>query len=103
MGNTRSKRSKHQEFVRVQKQFDANFRCHEHKYIRDRQLQLDQLNTSDPAEFWRRQINKLGPRSFDSPTLEVYDDEGHIPADINCVLDTWANTYGKLYVLPGSK
>ena len=97
MGNTRRKRRKHQEFVRVQKQFDACFRRHKRKYITDKQLQLDQLNTSDPAEFWR-QIKKLGPRSSDGPPLEVYDDEGHITADINCVLDTWANTYGKLYV-----
>ena len=81
----------------MQKQFDACFRHHKRKYIRDKQLQLDQLNTSDPAEFWR-QIKKLGPRSSDGPPLEVYDDEGHITADINCVLDTWANTYGKLYV-----
>ena len=97
VGNTRSKRRKLQEFVRVQKQFDACFRRHKRKYIRDKQLQLDQLNTSDPAEFWR-QITKLGPRTSDGPPLEVYDDEGHITADINCVLDTWANTYEKLYV-----
>ena len=97
MGNTRSKRRKHQEFVRVQKQFDACCRRHKRKYIKDKQLQLDRLNTADTAELWR-QIKKLGPISSDGPQLEVYDDEGHITAGINCGLDTWANTYGKPYV-----
>ena len=35
MGNARSKRRKHKEFVRVQKQFDACYRRHKRKYIRD--------------------------------------------------------------------
>ena len=97
MGNIRSKHRKHQEFVRIQNQFDAYFRHHKRKFIWDKQLQLDQLNTSDPADFWW-QIKKLGPRSSDGPPLDVYDDEGHMTADINCVLDTWSNTFGKLYV-----
>ena len=92
MGNTRTKRRKHQEFVRVQKQFDACCRRH----MRDKQLQLDQLNTSGHAELWRK-IKELGPRRSYGPPIDVYNDEGHIIADTNCVLDTWANTYRKLY------
>ena len=64
--------------------------------MRDKQLQLDQLNTSDHAEFWRK-IKELGSRRSDGPPIDVYNDEGHIIADINCVLDTWAKTYRKLY------
>lgn len=77
--------------------FDKLLRTQKRRYERGQLLEIEEINTKNPSEFWKR-INKLGPRKpRDKIELECYIDNGEISKDPRVVLDKWAQDYESLY------
>ncbi len=57
---------------------------------------MEQVNTSDPREFWKM-LKKLGPNRKESIPWEVYDDNGEINCTKEFVINKWKNDFSQLY------
>ena len=59
-------------------------------------IEIEQLSTENPRQFWEH-LKKLGPISKKKIPMEVYDDEGQIVTDTECVLNKWGTEFEKLH------
>ena len=87
------------EFLAKRKLFDKLLRSTERKYNRQKAYEIEQINTSNPTQFWKH-INSLGPKKNNSIPLQVYDETGNVISDENYVLDSWRNDFSALYNIP---
>ncbi len=91
-----------QEFEIAQNLFDRVYRRLERKYDKDKIIEIENISTSDPKQFWKA-IHKLGPKSKKNIPVEVYNEDGNIETDMNKVLNKWSSEYETLYTfLPES-
>ena len=90
---------KRHEFLTKRKLFDKLLRSTERNYNRKKAFEIEEINTSNPTEFWK-QISRLGPKKSTNIPLKVYDDQGNIVDDKDQVLDSWKNEFSNLYNLP---
>ena len=90
----RKRRKKHHEIQLAQKAFDRAFKRHKRQYLRSKEAELEQVNTSDPNVLWKY-LKTLGPRNSKGPPLEVYDDNNEVTFDIDFVLQTGLNNSKK--------
>ena len=93
---SREKARKHTQFREARQKFDKLFRKKKRTFQREKALCIDEASTNNPTEFWD-QIKKLGPRREDNQTLEVYTSDGEVSNDLGVVIETWKNSYEKLY------
>ena len=93
---SREKTRKHTQFREARQKFDKLFRKKKRTFQREKALCIDAASTSNPTDFWD-QIKKLGPRRDDNQTLEVYTSDGEVSRDLGVVIETWKNSYEKLY------
>ena len=86
-------------FFYKRKLFDKLLRSTERKYNRQKAYQIEQINTSNPTEFWK-QISSLGPKKNTEIPLKVYNANGDIVNEHNTVLESWKNDFSGLYNIP---
>ena len=67
--SARSKVLRH-EFLTKRKLFDKLLRSTERKYNRQKALEIEQINTTNPSEFWK-QISALGPKKSTPIPMKV--------------------------------
>ena len=75
----------------------------ERNYYRNKALEIEQINTTNPTEFWKY-VNSLGPKRKSNIPMEVYEANGPEGftkvSDREVVMDTWRNDFYSLYNLP---
>ena len=90
-------------YLSKRKIFDKLLRSTERKYYREKALEIESINTTNPTEFWKY-INSLGPKRKSDIPMEVYDDSNtNISTKTNnqqAVLNRWKNEFHDLYNMP---
>lgn len=78
----------------------------ERRYNRNKAFEIEEINTSNPSEFWKH-INSLGPRKSTRIPMEVYSDSSDVDSckvsDPDVVLRTWKGEFQSLYNIPESE
>ena len=97
-------RSLYHDFIYKRKIFDRLLRNTERTYYRKKAEEIEQINTSNPTEFWNH-IESLGPkRKKTGIPMEVYDETD--PEGVaklygkQEVLSKWKNDFHDLYNMP---
>ena len=90
-----------EQFILKRKMFDKLLRKTERSYYRKKALDIEELNTSNPTEFWQH-IKSLGPKSKPKIPMEVYTSgiSGTKCFDQDIVLSRWKNDFKELYNRP---
>ncbi len=83
-------------FKNKQHTFHKAFKKSKGKFERDKSINIEQLNTNNPREFWN-ELNNLGPRKKTQIPMEVYDSESNITNNTNTVLNTWKSEFNELF------
>ena len=83
-------------FIDKRKMFDKTLRRTERSYRKNMLIEIDNVCTKDPREFWNH-INKLGPRVNTNIPMKVYDVNGVLNSDFKTVLDKWKDDFKSLY------
>ena len=98
--NSEISRNLRKEFLLKRKIFDKLLRNTERKYYRDKALEIEAINTSNPTEFWKY-VNSLGPKRKSNIPMQVYDEgDSNNPIKINdqqAVLNKWKDDFHDLY------
>ena len=85
------------------KKIDNLLRNTERNYYRNKALEIEQINTSNPTEFWKY-VNSLGPKRKTNIPMEVYQTdspEGSTKVnDHDVVMNTWKDDFYSLYNMP---
>ena len=93
-------RNLYQDFIYKRKLFDRLLRNTERNYYRQKALEIEHINTSNPVEFWKC-INSLGPKRKTSIPMQVYTrdalGETDKTSDPEIVLNTWKRDFYNLY------
>ena len=101
--NSELSRNLRKEFISKRKIFDKLLRNTERKYYRDKALEIEAINTSNPTEFWKY-VNSLGPKRKSNIPMQVYDEgDSNNPIKINdqqAVLNKWKDDFHDLYNIP---
>ena len=101
--NTDKYKNLRTDYLSKRKIFDKLLRNTERKYNRDKALEIESINTSNPTEFWKY-VNSLGPKRKTNIPMQVYDDSDPAnPIKINdeqAVLDRWKDDFHDLYNMP---
>ena len=84
------------QFKDARHRFDKSYRRAERQYKRGQMLDLEDLCTKNPKEFWAH-LKKLGPRRADTIPMEVYNDSHEIVCDSESVLNKWKDSFSELY------
>ena len=87
------------DFKNKQRLFDKTFRKKERSFKRKQVYQLEEVNTSNPNEFWES-IKRLGPRKKAEIPWEVYDSEGFICTDKSVIMNKWKEDFKGLLTPP---
>ena len=91
------------EYLLKRKIFDKLLRTTERKYYRDKALEIESINTSNPTEFWKY-VNSLGPKRKTNIPMEVYECNDSIDKtkvnDKEAVLRRWKDDFYDLYNMP---
>ena len=82
-------------FKQARMNFDKLLRTTERYYYRKKALELEEINISNPKEFWDY-IKRLGPKNKTTTPMGVYTDDGNITTDKFEVLNKWKNDFGQL-------
>ena len=92
-----SKRIKREDFLRQRKLFNKEVQRAKRKYLKAKQIEIENLETSDQKEFWK-QIGKIGigqERKKDIPN-ELNLENGEISNNIEDVLHVWKTNFENL-------
>ena len=84
-------------FIDGQRKFDKVPRQKARAYNRGLVLQIEELQTKNPKEFWRH-IKNLGPRASKDFPLEVYENE-NLVTNLDAK-NQWSNDVSDLYNRP---
>ena len=94
--NTSRRQTALRKFKEKRNLFDKSYSKTKRKYQRDKMIEIENLNTKNPKEFWAA-LKKLGPRQNVTLPLEVYDDDGQVTADLPTVFSKWNSEYENLF------
>ena len=101
-GTLQSRRLR-EDFIHKRKLFDKLLRSTERKYNRQQALEIEQINTRNPTEFWKH-ISSLGPKKKTDIPMKVYTNDDPCNRDITDdrlqVLDQWKKDFHNLYNTP---
>ena len=87
-----------QNFKVAQGEFDKKFRFYKRKYHRDIMHEIEQLNTSNPKEFWSK-IKSIGPKRKSRIPFEILGEDGEIITDTNQILQKWKSDFHSLFTV----
>ena len=91
------------DFLNKRKSFDKLLRTTERRYNRQKALEIEKINTSNPQDFWR-QISNLGPKKQTTIPMKVYENYSTSGSDTTVdphqVLDRWKLDFQGLYNIP---
>ena len=76
--------------------FDKHCKRKKRTYQRNQCDKLEEVNTSNPTEFWNC-IKNLGPKKHKDIPWECYDSDGNVITDRDRVLDKWREDFYSLY------
>jgi hypothetical protein len=76
--------------------FDKTYRKAKRKFERDKMINIEKLNTTNPKAFWS-ELNKLGPRKKGNIPKEVYDNEGCVTSHMPNVFSKWNGEFQNLF------
>ncbi len=96
--NKRRTARKQEEFKNAKNIFDQEYKKQKRKYYREKQLNIENINTKNPREFWRL-ISNIGPckKKPNNIPLEVLLENGEVIKDVPTVLNTWKEKYKDLF------
>ncbi len=94
--NSRLRQIYKTQYLDQQKLFDSCYSKGKTNFERQKQYNIEHLNTENPREFWES-IKRRGHRKKTEIPMEVYDEPGHVNNDINCALNTWSKEYETLF------
>ena len=94
--NNHIKQMLRKEFSEAQNLFDRCLRRTERMYYKNLADHLENINTSNPKEFWDH-IKKLGPKKNTDIPVKTYTDQGDITTDLSQVLTKWENDFHSLF------
>ncbi|VDI40881.1 Hypothetical predicted protein [Mytilus galloprovincialis] len=100
-GRSSTRRRFREEFQHAQKSFDRKLRQCERHYRQSFCLEIDNMVTSNPNDFWDK-IKKLGPRKVQNIPMEVYGPNGEILTDDDSVLNRWKTDFHNIYNMDNS-
>ena len=95
-GSRNERAKKRYDFKNARNTFDKHLRQTERIYRRSIAMDIEDMVTKNPNDFWSK-INKLGPRKSTPVPMEVVDENGRISHDQQCVYDTWRSEFSNLY------
>ena len=95
-GCNRTRMALRSEYISTRNSFDKLLRKSERDFRRAQALEIDDLNTNNPNEFWQK-IQRLGPRRDKDIPMEVMDDNGDSNNDENVIFERWKNDFMNLY------
>ena len=102
-GPRRIKENSRVEYNNTLYNFDRLLRTPKRKYERGQLLEIEQLNTKNPSEFWKK-INKLGPsRPKEKIKMECYLNDNNISSDPEQVMNKWERDYESLFNVKGDE
>ena len=99
-GSEGLKRCLHNKFKLNQNIFDKRLKQIERNFNRQQILNIDELNTKDPKEFWNK-IKHLGPKRVKNIPMKVKLGDGFC-TDTQKVLERWENDFQSLLNRPES-
>ena len=91
IGSSVTKKQLHRDFVAARNIFDENLRKKERAYRREKNNEIDSLNSKNPKEFWNR-VNNLLPSQRKNLPDRVKRGEDFVTARLD-VLDTWGEDF----------
>ncbi len=94
-GTRLCKKLLYKRFVDCQNKFDRELRKARRTYNRGFCIELDNIDTSDPTQFWKY-IKSLGTKTKKDIPMKVYHTNA-LTCDIGVVLDTWREEFSSLY------
>lgn len=84
-------------YVQSQELFDRELRNAKRKYDAVCVENMDRLcNSKNPRDFWK-EVDKLGPRTKKDLICEAVDANGNITRDLAIVMESWRESFAKLY------
>ena len=91
IGSSLTKKQLQRDFVAARNIFDENLRKKERAYRREKNNEIDSLNSKNPKEFWNR-VNNLLPSQRKKLPDRVKRGEDFVTARLD-VLDTWGEDF----------
>ena len=76
--------------------FDKAFHRYERKFKRGQMLDIEEVCTSNPTEFWDH-MKRLGPKTKSSIPMEVYGPDDEILCDTTNVMNVWQQGFQNIY------
>lgn len=89
------------EFRERRANFDRRLRFFKRRFKRGQALQLEQLYTGNPQQFWK-EINSLGPRKTIAIPMEVLLESGESAFQPEQIVEKWESDYRNLYACSSS-
>ena len=93
------RRELHNIFIIKRKLFDRLLRRTERIFNKQKALEIENINTSNPSEFWSY-IKSLGPKRKSSIPMQVYSTNGEKTSETEHVLGKWRSEFNDLYNMP---
>ena len=84
------------DYKRVQHEFDREFRKQKKKFKHEQMLELDEVCTNNPNQFWES-VKRFGPKKKAHIPMEVYNQDKTINCNKEDVLTFWQGEFDKLY------
>lgn len=95
IGNNQQKRYLRSLYIESRNKFDKLLRQTERAYRQLQAVELEEISTSNPTEFWRK-IKSLGPRTNKTIPLEVIENDSVISEERR-VFEKWRTDFKNLY------
>ena len=94
--NIKQKTDLHHKYKNSCHIFNKRLRQLERSYNRSKTIEIEQICTKNPKEFWE-QIKKLGPRKSSSIPMKVKLNDDSVTSEPSHVLETWKTAFDGLY------
>ena len=78
------------------KSFDKALKQSERAYRKLQTIEIEDMSTTNPTEFWRK-IQHLGPRRDRNIPIKILDKDGNISTAENTVFERWKHDFYNLY------
>ena len=84
------------EYVKSRNEFDKHLRRTERAFKRATVIDIEEMSTNNPNEFWRK-IEKLGPKRDKTIPVEIIHENGAVSNDESVLFERWNNDFYNLY------
>lgn len=94
--NRQIKLARRMEYVSARNSFNKELRNCERLYRLSMAVDIENMSSNNPNEFWRK-IKNLGPRRHKDIPIEIVDSEGMVSRDEQTVFEKWRADFENLY------